>query len=92
VNASRDCEITRTERDGDRPHVITNDGFATRVRRFHLEYNATSVGQRLENVGRSVLIHAHCHFATPLEGGKSGVSGRRGFPTAARKEENEKRH
>jgi hypothetical protein len=51
VNASRDCEITRTERDGDRPHVITNHGFAARVRRFHLEYNATSVGQRLETVG-----------------------------------------
>src|SRR5687767_5459967 len=68
------AEVPLHERMRDRLQMLAYGRGARRVVFQALQLDATAVGQRLEAVLRSVLIHAHCDLAAGLEGGERGVA------------------
>jgi hypothetical protein len=73
---SRQPEVATLEGARDEAHVGSDLGHTCRVRRISLESNLASVSQRLELVGRRVLIDTHGFMATRLDPGKRTIGSR----------------
>lgn len=54
-------------------HVLADACHAGGVFHVALERDATAVRQRLEDVGRGVLVHAHGHLASGLHSGENAA-------------------
>jgi hypothetical protein len=73
MHEPRQRKVPATEGAGDPLHVRSNLKYTSSIARISLEGDAATVGQRLELVNRSVLIHAHSDMPAGLDLGKSAV-------------------
>jgi hypothetical protein len=75
MDEARQGEIAGGEPPGDLVHVTADLGSPFAVRRVALQGNPAAVGQRLEDVTRGVLVHAHGDATARLYAGERGIPG-----------------
>ena len=73
MDAAWNREVPPGKSSSDIAHVGAYDCCPGGIRRFHLKGYPPAIRQRLEDVGRCVLVYAHFSLAAPLYGRESRV-------------------